>query len=376
MFDQVKTQLEEKDTELKKTQKSLRLAIEDMNDRDETIVERDETIVKRDETIAERDKTIVQRDAQIRGQDLSISERVSDVQQANADLEAAKQQHEAAKQQHEMDIRHLNECHQATEASDKAEIFSLREKLEALRATRVQHVAPANNTAQDDNVTSPKPRRRAERSAVQEMQQVVKDSQSQLTLSMVNMHIPSPSPEMLDDGMQYIDPKELDIPPTPDASSQIVKTRVSFAGDQTKSGYFGSQQESPSKSRPSGSAGRVVEDSQDLSTSTSPRKRPSFATPTYSSIRGQVSQASSSQSFSQQSQSQSIAPRSILKSSNASKKRSTTAAGLASGGAEVKKNRRTSTSGPGLGPVLPDSQSPHGSTYRARRVSRYVFSEP
>lgn len=349
MFDQISKQLEEKTTEQESTKAAIRLAIVDVNENKKTI--------------NEKDAQISERDAQLRGLDHSLSERVSELQQANENLETAKHQHG-------MELHNLNESHKAAEALHKATILGLQGEIKALRMPTV--APPSKSVIRDKNVTPPKQRRIAERNGVENRQQLVKDSQSQQKLDLVNLHSPSSSAEMLEDEMQYIDPSVFNMPLTPVGSSHAAKPTVSFAEDQTRSEYFGSQAQSPSRPRRSAYESRVIEDSQDQTMQQA--KKPSFETPTYGTIRAQNERVTSSQSASQQLLQSSAGPRSILKTgngaSNAGAKRSNTAAGLANSSAEPKKTRRTSTSGPGLGPILPDSQSPQGSTHRAKRVSR------
>ena len=343
--------MEERATEKENTKAALRLAIADVDERKKII--------------NEKDAQISERDAQLRGRDHSISERVYELQQANENLTTAKHQHE-------VEIQNLIESHKAAEALHKGTILDLRREIEALRKPTV--ASPSKSVIQDKHLTPLKQKRIAERNGLEHKQQIVKDSQSQQKVNLVELHSPSSSAEMLDDDMQYIDPAVLNMPLTPVASSQGAKLTVSFADDQTRSEYFDSQEQSPSGPRQSAYQGRVVEDSQDQITSMQPAKRPSFETPTFNSMRAQHERVASSHSAAHQLLQSSSGPRSILKTgngaSNAGAKRSNAAAGFGNSSAEPKKIRRTSTSGPGLGPILPDSQSPHGSTHRAKRVSR------
>ena len=294
---------------------------------------------------------------------------MSELQQANENLETAKHQHD-------VEIHDLTESHKAAEALQKATILGLRGEIEALRRPTV--ALPSKAVIRDKNLTPPKQKRIAERNGLEHKQQVVKDSQSQQNLNSVDLHSPSSSAEMLDD-MQYIDPSVFTMALTPVGSSQAAKLTVSFADDQTRSEYFDSQEQSPSRPHRSAYEGRIVEDSQSQITSTQPAK-PSFETPTYSNMRAQNERVTSSQSTAHQLLQSSAGPRSILKTgngaSNAGAKRSNAAAGLCNSSAEPKKIRRTSSTGPGLGPILPDSQSPHGSTHRAKRVSRASSNGP
>ena len=225
-------------------------------------------------TINEKDAQISERDAQIRGRDHSISERVSELQQVNENLETAKHQHG-------VEIHNLIESHKATEALQKATILGLRGEIEALRRPAV--ASPSKGVIRDKNLTPLRQRRVAERNGLEHKQQVIKDSQSQQKLNSVDLHSPSSSAEMLED-MQYIDPSVFIMPLTPVGSSQAAKPTVSFADDQTRSEYFGSQEQSPSRPRRSAYEGRVVEDSQSQITSMQPGKKPSFETPTYLSL--------------------------------------------------------------------------------------------
>ena len=290
---------------------------------------------------------------------------MSELQQANENLETAKHQHE-------MEIQNMIDGHKAAEVLHNATILGLQAEIEVLRNPKI--ASPSKSVVQDKNKTPPKQRRIAERNGLENKQQIVKDSQSQQNLNSVDLHSPSSSAEMLDDDMQYIDPAVFNMPLTPVVSNQAAKLTVSFADDQTRSEYFDSQEQSPSRAHRLAYEGRVVEDSQDQITSMRPAKKPSFETPTYSNMRAPNERVASSQSATHKFQQSSAGPRSILKTgngdSNAGAKRSIAAAGLSSSSAEPKKIRRASTSGPGLGPILPDSQSPHGSTHRAKRVTR------
>lgn len=332
-FERTKKCLEEEETKRANCQRSMRLGVDD----------------------------IEKKDREMREQAYRLVERNLEAQRAQDALQAAKVDHGA-------EIRRLNEAHEAAEAARKAEILSLRQELEM---TSVEKVIPAKNS--NANMSPSRPRRKADRCAVQEMEQVVEESQSQLGLDLLDIHSPQSSMEMLDDGMKYIDPKDLDsfyIPPTPDQSSQIVKKSVSFAS-QSSSTYLNSQYASPSRFRPSSQQTRVIEDSQDR---LSPIKQPSFKAPTYPSSKNSSQGVSGSQLSFREMLPAPTAPRSALKSSNTASKRSNTEARFTTSGMEPKRNRRTSTLEQGLGPVMPDSQSPSGNIHRARRVSKVASS--
>lgn len=286
------------------------------------------------------------KNSEIREHNSRIVWHTSEVRRAQQALQAAKAEYEA-------DIRNVNEIHQT-------EILSLKKELEAANA-----IVLAKNSNEDNDAASSRPRRKADRCAVQEMQQVVKESQSQIDFDFAGFHSPQSSQEMLDDGMRYIDPKELgdfDIPPTPEQSSRVGKKTVSFASSE----YFRSQIASPSRPRPSYRESRVVEDSQDR---LSPIRQPSFETPAY--LPRNHSQAGvDNYPASAETSSAASLLRPALKSSNTATKRTTTTASLSNHAGEPKR-RRSSTVGPGsLGPILPDTQSPSGSTHRPRRVPR------
>ena len=286
------------------------------------------------------------KDKEIREQNSRITERTVEARRAQQALQTAKVNYEA-------DVRRVNETHQA-------EILNLKKELEAANA-RV--VVLAKDSNQDNDTTSPRPRRKADRCAIQEMQQVVKESQSQIDIDLAGFHSPQSSQEMLDDGMRYIDPKELEafyIPPTPEQSSRVGKKTVSFASGRS-SEYFGSQIVSPSKPRPSYRESRVVEDSQDR---LSPIRQPSFETPAYRSRNSQAG----ADNYPAPGETPSLL-RPALKSSNTATKRSTTSAAL-SNGAEPKRRRSSTVGASSLGPILPDTQSPSGGVHRSKRISR------
>ena len=296
-------------------QRALRLGVEDIKKKDEAIKEKDDEII----------------------------DRRSEARRAQDALQAAKVDHEA-------EICRVKKSYEA-------EILSLKGEIEAASASMV-------TTAKDSSPS--KPRRKADRNATQELQQAIKETQSQGDDDMLDNVSPrqvEPNTETFDDGMEYLDLRELDefdIPPTPRPSSQVVKKTVTFVSDRS-SAYFGSQHTSPSRSRPSYHESRIVEDSQDRAV---PLKQPSFETPSYHSSTTYSQRQS--ETFREPPPASSL-PRSALKSSNTASKRSATIAGHASQGGEPKRNRRASTVGPGLGPVLPDTISPSGSLHRPRR---------
>ena len=271
----------------------------------------------------------------------------------------ARQAQEALKVGYEVEISRVRKSHEA-------EILSLKEEIDVAKAALV--TLPKDSSGV--NNTSPsKPKHKADRSAAQEPQQAVKETQSQGDDDMLFTISPrqvESNTEKFDDGMEYLNLEELDefdIPPTPRPSSQVAKKTVTFASDRN-SAYFSSQHTSPSKTRPSYQDRRVVEDSQDRA---APLKQPSFETPSYRS--SSTYSQRQSETFREPAPASSL-PRSAMKSSNTASKRSTTTAGYADHGSEPKRNRRASTVGPGLGPVLPDTMSPSGSVHRPRRQAK------
>lgn len=292
---------------------------------------------------------IHKKDKEIREQNSRITEHTFEARRVQQALQTAKADHEA-------DIRHFNETHQA-------EILNLKKELETAYA-----LISAKDTNETSDITSPRPRRKADRCAIQEMQQVVKESQSQIEFDLAGFHSPQSSQEMLDDGMRYIDPKELEsfyIPPTPELSSRVAKKTVSFASGRS-SEYFGSQIGSPSRPRPSYRESRVVEDSQDR---LSPIRQPSFETPAYRSRNHSQAGVDNYPAPGETSSVPSLL-RPALKSSNTATKRSTTSAALSNPGAEPKRRRSSTVGASSLGPILPDTQSPSGGVHRSRRVPR------
>lgn len=324
------TQVEEKETMVANCQRALRLGVEDMKQKDATVKEKDaEIILHRSET-----------------------------RRAQDTLQTVKVDHEA-------EICRVKESYEA-------KILSLKGEIELANAS----VATLAKDLNGGNSSSPsKPRRKADRSATQELQQVIKESQPQGDDDMLDTVSPrqvQSSAETFNDGMEYLDLGELDefdIPPTPRPSSQVVKKTVTFASGSSST-YFGSQRTSPPKTRPSYHESRIVEDSQDRA---GPLKQPSFETPSYRSSKDHSQRQP--ETFREPPPTSSL-PRSALKSSNTASKRSTTTAGLADQVGEPKRNRRDSSVRPGLGPVLPDTMSPSGSVHRPRRQPSTAKTAP
>ena len=314
------TQFEESETKVANCQRALRLGLEDLK----------------------------KKDTEIEKKDVEIMEGRSEARQAQDALQAVKADHEA-------EICRVKKSYEA-------EILGLKGEIEVANASIV---TLTKDLSGGNDISPSKPRRKADRSATQELQQVVKESQLQGDDDMLDTVSPRHlelSTETFNDGMEY-DPLELDeydIPPTPRPNSQVVKKTVTFASARS-SAYFGSQHTSPSKTRPSYQESRIVEDSQDRA---QPLKQPSFETPSYRSWK--TDSQKQPETFREPPPTSSL-PRSALKSSNTASKRSTTTAGHADQGGEPKRNRRESTVRPGLGPVLPDTMSPSGSVHRPRR---------
>ena len=320
------TQVEESETMIANCQRALRLGLEDMK----------------------------KKDTEIEKKDVEIMERRSEARQAQDALQAIKADHEA------------EIC--CVKKSYEAEILSLQGEIEVANASMVTLAKDLSG----GNDTSPsKPRRKVDRSATQELQQVVKESQLQGDDDMLDTVSPrqvESSTETFND-LELLEWDDYDIPPTPQPSSQVVKKTVTFASARS-SAYFGSQHTSPPKTRPSYQDSRIVEDSQDRA---QPLKQPSFETPSYKSWR--TDSQRQPETFREPPPTSSL-PRSALKSSNTASKRSTTAAGHADQGGEPKRNRRDSTVRPGLGPVLPDTMSPSGSVHRPRRQVNNAKTAP
>ena len=355
-LEEKEAQLEEKETQLKEKEAQLGEKKIQLEEKAAQLKEKEAQFEKEQTVVANCQRAlrlgvedIDKKDAEIKEKDVEIVERRSETRQAQDALQAVKVDHEA-------EICRVKESYEA-------EILSLKGEIEVANAS----VVTLAKDLSGGNSTSPsKPRRKADRSAPQELKQVIKESQSQGDDDMLDTISPrqvEPSRDEFDDGMEYLDLRELDefdIPPTPQPSSQVVRKTVTFASDSS-SVYFGNQQTSPSKTRPSYRESRIVEDSQDGAASL---RRPSFETPSYSSSTTYSQRQS--ETFRESAPAASL-PRSALKSSNTASKRSTTTAGHAEQGGEPKRNRRASTVGPGLGPVLPDTKSPSGSIHRPRR---------
>ena len=315
------TEVEEKETEVAKCQQSLRLGVADIKMKDQAIQEKDNEITK-----------------------------------CRSEARGAQDALQACKDDHEAEI-----C--GVKKSYEAEILSLKGEIEVVNASVVTLTKALGEA---NSVGTSKPRRKADRNATQELQQVIKESQSQGDDDMLDTISPRQvelSTQTSNDGMEYLDLEggdELDVPPTPRPSSQVVKKTVTFVSDRS-SAYFGSQHTSPSKTRPLYQENRIVEDSQDRAASL---MQPSFETPSYRSTTTYSQRQS--ETFREPPPASSL-PRSALKSSNTASKRSSTNAGHTDQGGEPKRNRRGSTVGPGLGPVLPDMMSPSGNLHRPRR---------
>ena len=230
----------------------------------------------------------------------------------------------------------------------EAEILDLKGEIEVANAS----VAALVKDLSGGNSSPSKPRRKADRSATQELQQVIKEPHPQADNNMSDEMLDENdmSDEMLsendmsDEMLDTVSPRQgqastdeldydpHDIPPTP------VKKTATFASGSSST-YFGSQRTSPPKTRPSYHESRIVEDSQDRAATL---RQPSFETPSYPSSKNHSQRQPETL---REPLPTSSLPRSALKSSNSASKRSTTTAGLADQGGESKRNRR------GLGPV-------------------------
>ncbi|KAL8787848.1 MAG: hypothetical protein Q9195_007588 [Heterodermia aff. obscurata] len=357
-LEEKEAQLEEKETELKEKKAQLVENEAQFQAKEAQLKKKEEQFEEKETMVATCQRAlrlgvedIDKKDAEIKEKDFEIIERRSEARQAQDTLQAVKVDHEA-------EICRVKKSYEA-------EILSLKGEIEVANASVV---TLTEDLSRGISTSPSKPRRKADRSATQELKQVVKESQSQGDDDMLDTVSPRQvefitSTQTSNDGMDYLDLRELDdfdIPPTPQPSSQVFRKTVTFASDHS-SVYFDTQRTSPSKTRPSYHGSRVVEDSQDRA---APLKQPSFETPSYRSST--TYSQKQSETFREPTPASSL-PRSALKSSNTASKRSTTTAGHADQGGEPKRNRRASTVGPGLRPVLPDTKSPSGGVHRPRR---------
>jgi len=288
--------------------------------------------------------------------------RIDDLEKANQQLDAEAREARTARRRAE-DLQ-ADEARKATAALKALEDYKV--------ANPPRSQESRNEDSRTSNVDSPlKPKRKAHRSDMHQDGRIIQESQSQLVpdLSPARPITPRNSidvfDELLDDDDQPLHDIASLFPPTPDLSSQNVRPTVKFVPDSmdTRS-YYASQ------SRDHFASDHLPSEYISMSQVEGSQETPHGAIASVKSTASGSRRNALVQTDSQPSQ-PSGHPRSILKSSRPIK-RSAEAAGLPTAEREPRRRGGLRAESQGLGPVIPESQSQHGSQSqaRSRRLSR------
>jgi len=318
------------------------------------------------DSLSKLDTQLKERGSKIARLNQSMNQAIEDLEGKDTridDLEKANQQLDSEARRRAEDLQ-ADEAHRATAALKSLEDYK------AANPPRIQE--SRNEDSRNRNVDSPlKPKRKAHRSDAHQDSRIVQESQSQLVpdLSPARPVTPRSSidvfDELLDDDDQPLHDVASLFPPTPDLSSQNVRPTVKFVSDSMDSrSYYASQ------SRDHFASDYLPSEYISMSQVEGSQETPNGAIASVKSTAGGSRKIAPVQADSQPSQ-PSGHPRSILKSSR-SIKRSAEAAGLPTAEQQPRRRRGLHAESQGLGPVIPESQSQHGSQSqaRSRRLSR------